>query len=131
MPLSSHHRRWNKLPALQIMFTEHRYDKVPGKGVKFVSLVGMPIVGEFELTEAGGGATRLAVQIKYQVRVCGCVDVGVWVWGGGVLWWGGGVGVAVMARRGDEVAMRGVYLHSHPQHHLPSPVPPPLRCPRC
>ena len=61
--------RWGTLPALEIMYTERHYDKDPGNGLKFVALVGLPLVGSFDLSAlpSGDGGTRLKVHLKYQV----------------------------------------------------------------
>ena len=59
--------RWAKLPALQLMFTAKRYEKRPSECVKFASLVGMPVVGSFEIKDLGGGAVELQVDVRYQI----------------------------------------------------------------
>lgn len=48
------------------MFTIQRYDKSPGEGLKFASILGMPVTGSFELREEGS-STILAMQVKYQL----------------------------------------------------------------
>jgi hypothetical protein len=59
--------RWAKLPVMEITFLLEKRVAEPGRRIEFSSDWGMPMKGALQLTEEGGGSTRVRLEFTHPV----------------------------------------------------------------